>query len=119
MDSSTANAARVVKNKSPRRSDAKSKITAADAARIHQKRLGEDLKPQSEPVVRLLPFRDCHRRAWENAHGDPDLQGVSVFGDLEDLNRDGHCWSVEARYRGRHIAGYIDEFGDVIYAFQP
>ena len=93
------------------------RITAADALRIGKERSGHAEKPKPEATARLLSFRECYQRAWDNAHGDPDLQGPVAFGTLEKLDRDGRCWSVEATYGHRLEITYIDEFGNVIYQF--
>lgn len=119
IDSPTSSTASVVKEQAPAAGVAKTKITAEDALRIHREQLGDNLKPGNNPVTQLIPFRDCYQRAWDNAHGDPDLQGVTMFGELEDLKREGLCWSIDAKYRGRNVVGFISESGDLIYAFKP
>ena len=95
----------------------KTKITAADAVRIAEERFGLGGEPQPEATARLISFRAGYQRALDNVHGDPDLQGPIAFGNLEDLDRDGQCWSVEARYGSWLVITYVDEVGEVIYAF--
>jgi hypothetical protein len=93
------------------------RITAADAARIAEQRSGHEGKPKPEATVQWLSSRECYQRAWDNIHGDPDLQGPVAFGALEDLDRDGRCWSVEAQYGSWLEITYIDEVGNMIYQF--
>lgn len=93
------------------------RITAAEATRVAEQRSGHEGKPKPDATAHLLSFRECYKRAWDNIHGDPELQGPIAFGALEDLNRDGRCWSVEAQYGSWLEITYIDEVGNIIYQF--